>query len=176
MAVLNFIAPLYIFYQATANQIFQAPAKFIITFVLVWIIIALACWLGFQIWWNRKDKVSMTIFPDNDFLATPVFSHFVQTLGEWLGTLVAVIGFSFSLLVTIILGSEGNYLSQVLGIWFLNNSAISIIVMPIYGFLIIVIGRVFAETLRALVSIVKNTKKRKTHTRIFFSKTKKISC
>ena len=80
-----------------------------------------------------------------------------RTLGEWLGTWVAIVGFVFSLLTTIILGGEGAYLSQGLGLWFLNISAISIILMPIYGFLIVISARVFAEALRALVSIANNT-------------------
>jgi hypothetical protein len=128
-------------------------------FISVLITIAFACWIGFQIWWDRKDKIDIISSSQDDFIAIPVFSHFVQTLGEWLGTWVAIVGFVFSLLTTIILGGEGAYLSQGLGPWFLNISAISIILMPIYGFLIVISARVFAEALRALVSIANNTKK-----------------
>lgn len=159
IAVINIIIPFYILYHAIENQIFQAPAKFIIVFILVFMAIAFSCWIGFQIWWDRKDKIDIISLPQDDFVAIPVFSHFVQTLGEWAGTWVAIVGFIFSLLATIILGQEGNYLSQVFGLWFLNISAISIILMPIYGFLIVISARVFAEALRALVSIANNTKK-----------------
>jgi hypothetical protein len=160
IAVINIVIPFYILYQTIENQIFQAPAKFIIVFILVFITITFACWLGFQIWWNRKDKVDIISSPQEDFFAITVFSHFVQTLGEWAGTWIAIVGFMFSLLATLILGSEGAYLSQVFGLQFINISAISIILMPIYGFLIVIGFRVFAEALRALVAIADNTKKR----------------
>ena len=160
VAIINIVIPFYILYQAIENQIFQAPAKFIIVFILVFITITFSCWIGFQIWWDRKDKIEIISLPQDDFVAIPVFSHFVQTLGEWAGTWVAIVGFTFSLLATIILGQEGSYLSQVFGLSFLNITAISIILMPIYGFLIVISARVFAEALRALVSIANNTKKR----------------
>jgi hypothetical protein len=159
IAVINIVIPFYILYLAIENQTFQLPGKFIFVFISVLITIAFACWVGFQIWWDRKDKIDIISSSQDDFIAIPVFSHFVQTLGEWLGTWVAIVGFAFSLLSTIILGREGAYLSQGLGLWFLNISAISIILMPIYGFLIVISARVFAEALRALVSIANNTKK-----------------
>ena len=159
IAVINIVIPFYILYLAIKNQTFQLPGKFIFVFISVLITIAFACWIGFQIWWDRKDKIDIISSSQDDFIAIPVFSHFVQTLGEWLGTWVAIVGFVFSLLTTIILGGEGAYLSQGLGLWFLNISAISIILMPIYGFLIVISARVFAEALRALVSIANNTKK-----------------
>jgi zinc-ribbon domain len=159
IAFINIVIPFYILYLAIENRIFQAPGKFIIVFILVLITIAFTCWIGFQIWWDRKDKVDITSSSKDDFVAIPVFSHFVQTLGEWAGTWVAIVGFIFSLLATIILGQEGAYLSQGLGLWFINISATSIILMPIYGFLIIISARVFAEALRAIVSIANNTKK-----------------
>jgi len=159
IAVINIVIPFYILYLAIENQTFQLPGKFIFVFISVLITIAFACWIGFQIWWDRKDKIDIISSSQDDFIAIPVFSHFVQTLGEWLGTWVAIVGFAFSLLSTIILGRDGAYLSQGLGLWFLNISAISIILMPIYGFLIVISARVFAEALRALVSIANNTKK-----------------
>ena len=159
MAVINIVIPFYILYQAIENQIFQSYNQFIIVFILVLITISFACWIGFQIWWDRKNKVDIISSIQDDFIAIPVFSHFVQTLGEWAGTWIAIVGFTCSLLATIILGKEGSDLTQGLGLWFLDISAISIILMPIYGFLIVIIARVFAETLRALVSIANNTKK-----------------
>ena len=98
IAVINIVIPLHILYQAIENQIFQAPAKFIIVFILVFITITFSCWIGFQIWWDRKDKIDIISSSQDDFVAIPVFSHFVQTLGEWLGTWVAIVGFVFSLL------------------------------------------------------------------------------
>ena len=159
LAVINLILPIYVFYQAIKNQVFDSPAKYVIVFLLVWIIIAFASWISFQLWWDRKSKVINTSIESDEFVATPVFSHFIQTLGEWIGTWIGIVGFGIALLTTIILGKEGNSLSEQLGFGFMEVGFLSIILMPIYGFLIIVATRFLAEQFRALVSIANNTKK-----------------
>ena len=159
LAVINLILPIYIFYQAADNGIFDAPAKFIIVFLLVWIIIAFASWISFQLWWDRKSKVITTSSEGDEFVATPVFSHLIQTIGEWLGTWLGIVGFSVALLTNLILGDEGYYLSRQLGLGFMKTGFLFIILMPIYGFLIIVATRFLAEQFRALSSIANNTRK-----------------
>lgn len=159
LAVVNLILPIYIFYQAADNRIFDAPAKFIIVFLLVWIIIAFASWISFQLWWDRKSKVITTFSEGDEFVATPVFSHLIQTIGEWLGTWIGIVGFSVALLTTLILGNEGYYLLRQLGLGFMKTGFLFIILMPIYGFLIIVATRFLAEQFRALSSIANNTRK-----------------
>ena len=159
LAVVNLILPIYIFYKAVDNNIFDAPAKFVIVFLLVWLIIAFASWVSFQLWWDRKTKVTTTSVEGDEFVATPVFSHLIQTLGEWLGTWIGIVGFSVALLTTIILGDEANYLSYQIGIPFLESGFLFVILMPIYGFLIIVGTRFLAEQFRALSSIANNTRK-----------------
>ncbi len=160
LAGLNLILPIYVFYQAAKNYIFRADGEVIFVFLLFWLVLAFAGWLSFQLWWNRSTKVISTSTIGDDFIATPVFAHFIQTFGEWLGTWVAVVGFSFSLITTIFLGQEGQILSRLLGLNFLNVGFIFIILMPIYGFLIIVISRFLAEQFRALSAIANNTRKR----------------
>lgn len=159
LAVINLILPIYIFYKAVDNNIFDTPAKFVIVFLLVWIIIAFASWVSFQLWWDRKTKVTTTSVEGDEFVATPVFSHLIQTLGEWLGTWIGIVGFSVALLTTIILGDEADYLSYQIGIPFLETGFLFVILMPIYGFLIIVGTRFLAEQFRALSSIANNTRK-----------------
>ncbi len=159
LAIVNLILPIYIFYKAADNNIFDAPAKLVIVFLLVWVIIAFASWLSFQLWWDRKTKVTSTSVEGDEFVATPVFSHLIQTLGEWLGTWIGIVGFSVALLATLILGDEAYYLSYQIGIPFLETGFLFIILMPIYGFLIIVVTRFLAEQFRALSSIANNTRK-----------------
>ncbi len=159
IAVVNLILPIYIFYNAVDNNIFDSPAKFVIVFLLVWIIIAFASWVSFQLWWDRKTKVTTTSVEGDEFVATPVFSHLIQTLGEWLGTWIGIVGFSVALLTTIILGDEANYLSYQIGVPFLETGIFFIILMPIYGFLVIVGTRFLAEQFRALSAIANNTRK-----------------
>lgn len=159
LAIINLIVPIFVFYQAVDNDIFDTPAKFVIVFLLVWLIIAFAGWLSFQLWWDRKSKVISTSNVGDEFVATPVFSHLIQTIGEWLGTWIGIVGFSVALLTTLILGDEGYYLSEALGLAFMETGFLFIILMPVYGFLIIVAARFLAEQFRALSSIANNTRK-----------------
>ncbi len=159
LAIINLIVPIFVFYQAVDNDIFDTPAKFVIVFLLVWLIIAFAGWLSFQLWWDRKSKVISTSNVGDEFVATPVFSHLIQTIGEWLGTWIGIVGFSVALLTTLILGDEGYYLSEALGLGFMETGFLFIILMPVYGFLIIVAARFLAEQFRALSSIANNTRK-----------------
>ena len=159
MAILNLLLPVYILYKAIDNKIFDSPPKYLLLFVLLWAVISFVSWLSFQLWWDRKSKVVKTSAEGDDFVATPVFSHLIQTFGEWMGTWVAVVGFSVALLSTMILGDEGHYFSYRLGLGFLETGYLFIILMPVYGFLIIVVTRFLAEQFRALSSIANNTRK-----------------
>lgn len=156
-AVLNLILPFYILYTAIDNNIFDTPAKFIIVFILVWIVIAFASWVCFQLWWDRKNKVTETSVENSEFVVTPVFAHFIQTFGEWIGTWIGIVGFFEALLA--ILGSDAVYLTAAIRVPFIQSGIASIILIPIYGFLIVVGSRFLAEMCRALASIANNTKK-----------------
>jgi len=162
IAIVNLLIPIYVFYQASKNEIFDRPAKFVIVFLLLWVIVAFAGWLGFQLWWDRKSKINMSSTAGDEFIATPALSHFIQTFGEWIGTWIGLVGFGFALLTTIILGNEGYYLGESLGIPDLITGWMAVLTMPIAGFLIIVFSRFLAEQIKALSAIANNTKQRQT--------------
>ena len=159
LAIVNLLIPIYVFYQASDNRIFDSPAKFVIVFLLLWVIVAFAGWVCFQLWWDRKSKIDMSSTAGDEFIATPALSHFIQTLGEWIGTWIGLVGFGFALFTTIILGEEGYYLGRNLGIPYLEIGWMAVITMPIIGFLIIVFSRFLSEQIRALSSIANNTRK-----------------
>jgi hypothetical protein len=159
LAIVNLLIPIYVFYQASDYRIFDSPAKYVIVFLLLWIIVAFAGWMGFQLWWDRKSKIDISTAASDEFIATPALSHFIQTFGEWIGTWIGLVGFGFALLTTFILGDEGYYLGRGLGIPFLDTGWMAILRMPIIGFLIIVFSRFLAEQIKALSTIANNTKK-----------------
>lgn len=158
LAIINLIVPIYVFYQAVENDIFDASAKFVLVSLLEWVVIAFASWLSFQLWWDRKSKVISTSNIGDEFVATPVFSHLIQTIGEWLGTWIGIVGFSIALLITLF--EDGYYFLGQLGLGFMTGFGfLSIIIMPVLGFLIIITTRFLAEQFRALSSIANNTRK-----------------
>ena len=162
LAILNLIFPLFVLYIAVDYDIFNGLTDIIIWFLLVWIIITFASWVSFQLWWDRKSKVNDTSVEGDKFVATAVFSHLIQTTGEWLGTWICIVGFGTALLTTI-LGGEGGYLLSGVGLDFLETSRLGIVLMPIYGFLIIVATKFLAEQFNALTSIANNTSKKITN-------------
>lgn len=159
IAIVNLLIPLFVLYMAIDNRVFSNPAEFVIVFILSWLIISFACWIGFQLWWDRKDKINMSSEKGDEFIATPVFAHLIQTTGEWLGTWFAIVGFGYSLLSTIFLGSQGGFLSSQIGLSFLGTGVLSIILFPVYGFLIIISSRFLAEMFKAVASIANSTKR-----------------
>lgn len=158
--VINLFFPIYVFYTAYNNQIFDYNTQFVTAFLIILIIICFASWVSFQLFWDRKNNVNETSIEGDEFIATPVFSHFIQTIGEWFGTWIGIVGFSIALIATLILGDQADFVSYQFGIPFIKVGFTFVILMPIYGFLIIVVTRFLAEQFRALSSIANNTRKK----------------
>jgi hypothetical protein len=157
MAAINLLIPFAVIYTTVDSGVFKyIGAKFIFAIILSWLVIAFAGWIGFQIWWIRRIKVIDTV--SSEFIATTSFSEILQTSGEWLGTLIGIIGAGVGLIALIFLGDEANSLFQFIGLNFMNFGAMVIIIGPIIGFFIIILFRFFAEQLRLFASLVNNTK------------------
>jgi len=155
LAAGSLILPFYILYVIISGNMLSIDAENTIAVLLAWVFLVAACWVGFQIWWNRKDKVLLSSNEGAEFPITPVFSHFVQTIGEWLGAFIAIAGFGIALVGTIIQNSNIGFLSSEI----FNGGFENIIVLPVMGFLTICFSRFLAEMFRCLTSIANNTKK-----------------
>ena len=156
MAILNIILPFFIIYKVIDYGLFSIGAKYVFAFIFSWLVIVFACWIGFQIWWNRRTNVSKAA--SSEFVATQAFSEILQTFGEWLGTMIAIIGAGVGLISTIFLGREASYLFSAIGMGGFGSGAIVIISGPIIGFFIIIFSRFLAEQLRIMVALANNTK------------------
>lgn len=151
-AVLNLLFPLAILVGVAEKKFFQyADGKAIFAFILVFVIICAGAWGSYLLWINRKNKLKEVIQEDNDFVAIPVVSHLTQTIGEWLGLYIGVIGTLCSLIITLFAADELQYV--------LPGFAGVFLLMPIYGFMIVVFARLLAELYRALAVIANNTRK-----------------
>jgi hypothetical protein len=157
MAAVNLFLPFAVIYTTIESGIFEyGGAKFIFASILSWLVIIFACWIGFQLWWNRREKVSN--ISTSEFIATPIFSEIIQTFGEWLGTLIGIIGAGVGLIASIFLGNDVNDFFRAIGMDFFRFGAMVIIIGPIIGFFIIISSRFIAEQLRLFASLVNNTK------------------
>lgn len=119
-----------------------------------------ALWIGFQIWWDRREKVNAFVNPGSEFVALPVFSHLLQTNGEWAGTVFAIAGVGASLgglLSSMGSSGRGYYGSDPMAM--LGGMGVAgLIIAPIGGFLIIILTRALAEQIRALARVADNTR------------------
>jgi hypothetical protein len=156
MAAVSVLLPFVIFYAVIDSGLFRYGAKFVFAFIFSWLVILFACWIGFQLWWDRRKKI-MEIGA-SEFSATLIFSQILQTLGEWLGTLIGIIGAGAGLIATIFLGSEINYFFYALNLDFMALGPSVIVAGPILGFFIIIFTRFLAEQLRIWASIANSTK------------------
>ena len=151
-AVLNLLFPIAILVKVIDTGFFKfAEGKAIFAFILIFIILCGGAWASYLLWMNRKNKLKEVIQEDNEFIAIPVVSHLTQTVGEWLGLYIGVVGTLCSLIIALLAANELQYVMPV--------STGIFVLMPIYGFLIVVFARLLAELYRALAVIANNTKK-----------------
>jgi hypothetical protein len=156
MAVINVIFPFYILGKAIDLGVFKGPARMVFAFIFSWLVIVFASWIGMQISLNGRKRTK--VLESSEFVAIPMFADIFQTLGEWLGTFIGIIGAGVGIIATLFLGDESRYLFQAIG---LNSFAIGgliIIVGPVIGFFIIILFRVIAEQTKLFVAFVNNTK------------------
>jgi hypothetical protein len=156
MAVINVLLPFVIIIMAAGKGIFEYGGRLATAFILSWLVIVFACWIGFQLWWDRRLQV--TRVESSEFIATPLVSEIFQTFGEWIGTLIGIIGAGVGLIAVIIVGDDAEYLFDAIGLGFMGFGALVIIIGPVIGFSIIIISRFLAEQLRLLAALVNNTK------------------
>jgi len=156
MAVINPVIPFVILYQVIDSGFFTLGAKFVFAFILAWFVIVFACWIGFQLWWDRRKKAIN--IESSEYTATMFFSEILQTFGEWLGTMIAIIGAGGGLLASIFLGRDVDYLFSMVGMGFMQFGVLIVIIGPLIGFFIILLSRFVAEQLRLRAALVVNTR------------------
>ena len=159
LAVTNLIFPFVILFHVIDSGFFKhAESNQISAFILLWIVIVFTCWVGFLLWWNRRKKVKNIGTPE--FIAIPIFSHIIQTFGEWIGTLIGIIGAFGGLLMSIFLGNDAT-IFEGFGrefMQFMQLGVLTVIVAPIIGLIITILFRILAELLHLFAAIANNTK------------------
>ncbi|MCO5248259.1 MAG: GYF domain-containing protein [Chitinophagales bacterium] len=158
IAVIQFIFPLIVFFAAIKLDVFKAEGAIVFSFLSFWIILLLSSLLSFQIWWDRREKITYSSNINDEFVATPTFSHFIQTLGEWFGAYFAVIGFALSLFTTIFSKSDSYQgLNHFISMSFFDFGTMGMIIAPLSGFFIVVFSRFISEQIKVFTTIARNT-------------------
>ena len=160
IAVLNLLFPLIVIFGAIGSGVFEyMSGGAIFAFVLVFILLIALGIMSIVLWMDRQKKLKVQLREENEFVAIPMVSHFIQTLGEWFGFYIGIFGCLSSLLFMLFGGDE--MLNRVIGANLLpwGTGVVMLIIYPIMGFLIVVSARLLAELYRALASIANNTKR-----------------
>lgn len=71
LAALNLLVPIGVLVAAIDNHVFNAGCKFVVAFIVLFLIICGLSWFGFQIWWNRRDKVNASSQDGDDSSPSP---------------------------------------------------------------------------------------------------------
>lgn len=119
--------------------------------LIILISIALA-YICFLIWFKRSQTLKLDAGESSRFIAIPVVANMLQTIGEWMVILIGVGGFAIVLIALIFAGDELRY---VIGA---RINFVSLLVCPIFGYIIVVFSRFLAENCLALASIANSTK------------------
>lgn len=149
------ISPIYFLYVVIDSSFFEyAPAKDGFGFFLIFLVVILVGVFGLRYWLERSVNSYDTSGTDEEYVGTPVFTNFIQNIGEWTGSVFATAGAVIALIGHVLGGDV------LFGFASAGESAVSaMITCIITGFTIILISRVFAELIRSLTSIASNTKK-----------------
>jgi hypothetical protein len=107
---------------------------------------------NFLLWWSRLMDLKTLFKVQDKFVATPVASHFIQTLGESLGLTVSLWGFFAALIYFTCHITLGQFGLNLTGL-----GVISIFLPFLVGFIIMFVFRIMAELLKAVVVIANGT-------------------
>ncbi|MBS9768879.1 MAG: hypothetical protein KGV44_15260 [Flavobacteriaceae bacterium] len=162
IGIANLLFPIYFVFLAIKENIFVFEMKYKIVGGLLLLIIVFAGWISFQLWLNRSKRISEISKTGDEFVAIPIFSHLLQTMGEWVGTWIAVVGSLTALLLSFSLKTDdGAYFLKTLNLSFMKSTFAYVFIMPLFGFSIILLTRFLAEQFKVFASIANNTRKDK---------------
>ncbi len=140
--------------------------KAIIALLLFSVISVFIGLVNFQIFWDRKSKMNLTSKDNDEFTAIPAVAHFIQTVGESIGTYIGIMG-TFTILIAIVFkvcfgiyGLGKIYITDIESLSANLIAGIPYLLLPIIaGFMGIVLFRVIGEGIKAIVVIANNTRK-----------------
>lgn len=150
--------PIIVLISAIRFNLFDAPFKIVLAFLLIWIVLLIAGATSLLLWWDRKDHISKHADASTDFIVSLSFAHFIQTFGEAWAVVIGLVGTAVSLVTGIFLGGEGSYQMSRLLPFPSEIGFIGIIAFPIAGYLILIFSRFISEQIKALATIANNTK------------------
>jgi len=147
-AILSLLFPVFVLGLFIQSGIFKSDGKYVAASIFILLILGFAGVFGALIWWHRR------INRDDGTKFYPNFRRFIQTAGEWLGTVLAISVFGAVLVLLIFLSEDYN---MIVGILPFSTPGISIATAfygPIGGFIIIIITRIILFLLDPVIRLI----------------------
>ena len=153
-AMLSLLFPLSVlglFIQYGIFDLFMEmkAGKYIVAGILILIILGFAGIFGALIWWHRR------INHDDGPKLYPNFRRFIQTAGEWSGTVFAISVFGTILVLLIFMSKDYQMITEALPFPITGISIVTAFLGPIGGFVIIIATKIFLFLLDPFIWLIK---------------------
>jgi hypothetical protein len=149
-AIVSLLTPVFFLIQLIQFELFKTEeVKIIIASILLLLVFAFSGIFGALIWWHRR------INRDEGPLVYMNFRRFIQTVGEWTGTVFAINVFGGVIILTSLLSETYYMITSVIPfpMPFINPS--HALYGPIIGFLIIIGTKIFLFLLDPVIWLIK---------------------
>ena len=150
-AIVSLLIPVYVLSLFIQYGIFrQNEAKYIIAGILILVVLLFAGIFGALIWWHRR-----IIHDEGGHKWYSNFRRFIQTIGEWLGTFVAISVFGCVIVLMIFLSEEYYMVTEILPLPIYQVDIVAALYGPIAGFLIIIATKILLFLLDPIIWLIK---------------------
>jgi len=150
LAIVSLLIPIYVLSQFIQFRIFESSQiKFVIAAILIVVILAFAGIFGALIWWFRRiNRDEGPKWYDN-------FRRFIQTYGEWLGTVFAISVFGVVVVLIAVLPNEFSTITRIFPFAIPNVDIITAFYGPVGGFIIIIATKILLFLLDPVIWLIK---------------------
>jgi len=150
-AIVSLLIPVYVLSLFIQYGIFGAnEAKYIIAGILILVVLLFAGIFGALIWWHRR-----IIRDEGGHKWYGNFRRFMQTIGEWLGTFIAISVFGCVIVLMIFLSDEYYMITEILPLPIYQVDIVAALYGPIAGFLIIIVTKILLFLLDPVIWLIK---------------------
>jgi hypothetical protein len=150
IAILSVLLPILFLNLVVRAGVFKSEnGKLIAASILIVAILAFAGIFGALIWWHRRiHKDSGNKWYEN-------FRCFIQTLGEWLGTVFAISVFFIAIVALVTLGEDAYYINSILPLPVPDIDFVIALSGPVIGFLIILATKILLFLLDPIIWLIR---------------------
>ncbi|MCL2244694.1 MAG: hypothetical protein FWC03_09550 [Treponema sp.] len=148
-AIASLLFPVYLVIQVIQSGILKLEsAKLITASILLILVFIFAGLFGSLIWWCRR------IARDEGPKVYPNFRRFIQTYGEWIATVYAIIAFFGGIILLFV---AGEYFYSLAGLLPIPVPGLELLIIsgPLGGFLIIIATKIVLFLLDPLIWLIK---------------------